>query len=66
MTAQRTATVSGWKRQTARRLAKANLGYYTGEPLLDLLAAVYRLALRDAQRGDWQAAWFLDQTAPEW
>lgn len=37
----------------------------TGDPLYDLLGAVYRLAIKDARGGDAKAAAWLWQTAPE-
>lgn len=42
----------------------------TGDPYLDLIAAVYRRALMDVERGNAaqriHAALFLDDTFPEW
>ena len=38
----------------------------TGNGVLDLVAACYRLAVRDAQRGQQDAITFLDVTAPDW
>lgn len=38
----------------------------TGNPELDLVAACYRQALKDAQRGRPDAIVFLDATAPDW
>lgn len=38
----------------------------TGDPWLDLLAAVYRQAVKDAKRGSKDAIHFLDATLPEW
>ena len=38
----------------------------TGSGVLDLVAACYRLAIKDAQRGVTEATEFLDVTAPDW
>lgn len=38
----------------------------TGDPWLDLFAAIFRQAIKDAKRGDTDAACFLDATLPEW
>jgi hypothetical protein len=36
------------------------------DPAIDLVASVFRLAVRDAQRGDAEAIEFLWATAPDW
>lgn len=38
----------------------------TGDPWLDLFAAIFRQAIKDAKRGDTDAHHFLDHTLPEW
>lgn len=38
----------------------------TGDGALDLVAHVYRQALKDARRGHTDAIYFLDSTAPDW
>ena len=38
----------------------------TGDPALDIVAAVMRQAIKDARKGDNDAAWFLDGVLPEW
>ncbi len=38
----------------------------TGDGALDLIAGVYKLAVRDAQRGHVDAVEFLDDCAPDW
>ena len=38
----------------------------TGDPALDLLAAVYKQAIADARRGDYKAIFWLDSELPEW
>lgn len=50
-----------------KRLPEMTQGKPTGDPYLDLLAAVYRLAMRDAERGNGYAKrWLLDVGAGEY
>lgn len=39
---------------------------WTTDPTLDIVAAVFRQALADAQHGDASAVEWLDLTAPDW
>ena len=59
--------LSGAADETSKRLV-ARLALADGdiERTYALVAAVYKLAVRDAKRGDADATGFLDLTAPGW
>ena len=58
--------IIGVANESSRRIV-ARLALADGiENTYALLAAVYRLAIRDAKRGDIGATEFLDITAPDW
>ena len=58
--------IIGAANESSRRIV-ARLALADGiENTYALLAAVYRLAIRDAKRGDADATGFLDLTAPGW